>query len=83
MTIDQLRKAIHPGTFNPFTIHLADGTKMRVDHPEWVYVAPRAERTFVLADKDGSYSVIDLLLVTRLEFSTAASERRGRARRSA
>ena len=68
MTIQQLKKALAPNTFQPFTIRLTDGQAFRVTYPEWVYIAPSAERTFVMADKDGTYSVVDLLLVTTLEF---------------
>lgn len=78
MTIEQLRKAINPGAFRAFTIRLADGQAFHVDHPEWVYVAPKAERTFVVADKVGTYSVLDPLLVTTLEFSKTGKPRQSR-----
>ena len=78
MTIEQLRKAINPGTFRAFTIRLADGQAFHVDHPEWVYIAPKAERTFVVADKDGTYAVLDLLLVTTLEFGKNGKPREHR-----
>lgn len=68
MTIEQLRKAIQPNTFQPFTIRLTDGQAFHVTHPEWIWIPPKAERTFIMADKDGSSSIIDLLLVTSLEF---------------
>lgn len=78
MTIEQLRKAIRPQTFQPFSIHLADGQVFAIAHPEWVYIAPTAERTFVVADKDGTYSVLDLLLVTTLEFGSNGHGKHGR-----
>lgn len=78
MTIEQLRKAISPANFQPFTIRLADGQAFHVDHPEWVLIAPKAERTFVVADKDGTYSVLDLLLVTTLEFGKNGKSREPR-----
>jgi hypothetical protein len=81
MTIEQLRKALQPNTFTPFTIRLTDGQAFEIKHPEWVLIAPRAERTFVVADRDGTYSVIDLLLVTTLEFGKNGKS--GGGRRSA
>ncbi len=68
MTIEQLKKTIQPNTFGPFTIRLTDGQAFHIKHPEWVLIAPKAERTFVVAEPDGTYSVLDLLLVTTLEF---------------
>lgn len=78
MTIQQLKKALAPNTFKPFTIRLTDGQAFHVKHPEWVYIAPTAERTFIMADEDGSYFVIDLLLVTTLDFGKNGHKPRGR-----
>jgi hypothetical protein len=79
MTIEQLKKALVPGTFKPFSIRLTDGQSFHISHPEWIYIAPKAERTLVVADKDGTYSVIDLLLVTTLEFGKNGKNGRGKA----
>jgi hypothetical protein len=77
MTIEQLRKAVNDRPFRPFTIVLGDGTRYRVTSPEMIAMAPKAERTFIVSYGDEQYSVVDLLLVTALEFGG------GRSRRSA
>lgn len=69
MTIEQLRTAHQAQPFRPFTIHLADGQSVRVPHREFLSHSPNG-RTIIVFDSDDSYSVIDLLLVTRLEIST-------------
>jgi len=75
VTIDQLRKALQARPFNPFVICLADGQRVRVRSSEFVRAPPGPFRTFVVADPDGTFRVLDLLRVTSLEF------RDGRARR--
>jgi hypothetical protein len=40
MTTDQIRSAIAARPFQPFTLHLADGEKITVPHPEYVSLSP-------------------------------------------
>jgi hypothetical protein len=51
MTIEQLRKAVKSERFQPFTISLADGRRLRVPHPEFIWIPPEASRTFHAAGK--------------------------------
>lgn len=68
MTIDQLRKAVKAEPFKPFTISLTDGRHFHVRHPEMIAVLPEATRTFVVAGTGEDYSIVDLLLVTSIDF---------------
>jgi len=72
MTIDRLRKAARTEPFRPFTVRTADGRAYRIRHPEFLLVSPKAERTFVVYDESSDdpeeYVVLDLPLVTALEF---------------
>lgn len=81
MTTEQLRQ-FHEARpfrpFRPFRIHLADGKKLTVRHPELMLRPPNA-RTFVVWTGD-AFSVIDLLLVTRLEAMSAARNGSRRSR---
>jgi hypothetical protein len=70
MTIEQLRNAHRGQPFRPFTIHLADGRKLSVPHPDFLSHSPSG-RTIIVHHADDSYSVIDLLLVTELEIHSA------------
>lgn len=77
MTIAQLRDAYQAEPFRPFEICLADGQRIRVPSTEFLLVPPKASRTFVVARDPEHYQVIDLLLVTTLDFGNG----RGRPRR--
>jgi hypothetical protein len=69
MTIEQMRTAYDAQPFIPFNIRLADGRAIRVHHREFVLLAPSG-RTMIVQQPDDSWNVIDLLLVTDLEFDT-------------
>ena len=74
MTLEQLRKAYRTQPFKPFTICLTDGRQIPVVHPEYLSVSPGATRTFIVWGRGEDYDVIDLLLVTALQFKTAHSQ---------
>lgn len=67
MTTEQLANAYQTKPFRPFTIHLADGRSLPVSSQEFI-MAPQSSRTFVVYQPDGCFHIIDLLLVTGLEF---------------
>ncbi len=67
MTIEQLTKSYEATPFIPFIIHLADGRQLPVNSREFI-MAPKSSRTFVVYLPDGCFHLIDLLLVTDLEF---------------
>lgn len=66
MTIQEVRELLHKSPFQPFVIHLADGSHFHVEHPDFVALSP-VGRTFIVYDLDGHHHVIDAYLVTRLE----------------
>ncbi len=72
MTIEQLRKAAKAEPFKAFTVSLADGRRFRVPHPEFLWIPPQASRTFFVAVEGDGESVIDLLLVTSIDFGNGA-----------
>lgn len=77
MTIEQLRRMHQAQPFQPFDIHLADGTSVPVNHPEVLAISP-AGRTIGIGLADGTIEVIDLLRVTNLKPRANGSTRRGR-----
>lgn len=81
MTIERLREAVSRRPFRPFWISLADGRRFLVRSPEFLWIPPRAERTFGISGTGGDedYSILDLLLVTSLDYRRPA--RNGRRRR--
>jgi hypothetical protein len=79
MTIEQMRKAYEAQPFLPFTLHLADGREILVRSREFMTAAPIG-RTIGVHQPEGRRNVIDLLLVTDLEFES--NTRRGASERS-
>ena len=78
MTIDKLREVARAAPFRPFTISLADGRRLFVPHPKFVWIPPKASRTFYVAGKDEAESIVDLLLVTSIDFGNGADSQRKR-----
>lgn len=79
MTFEQLKKAATAQPFRPFAVVLADGRSLAVPRPDWILVPSEAQRTFVVFEGDDqTFSIIDLLLVTSLDFSNGRATRRRR-----
>jgi hypothetical protein len=70
MTIEQVRTAATAKPFRPFLLQLADGREIPVQHPEFMPAVPSG-RTIVVCQPDDTVNIIDLLLVTDLEFKPA------------
>jgi hypothetical protein len=66
VTTDQLLRVHRPRPFQPFSLRLADGQRLRVQHPEMLAYSPKA-RTAVVYRSDGSFEIVDLLLLTGLD----------------
>ena len=64
MSTEQLNKLKDARPFRPFTIHLADGDTVEVRHPD--FLAYAGGRTALIGFEDGDFSIVDLLLITRL-----------------
>jgi hypothetical protein len=75
MTIEQLRNLHQARPFQAFTIHLADGRHLTVQHQEFLLPSPSG-RTVILFQPDDSFNVIDLLLVTDLEVKSKPRNRK-------
>ncbi len=79
MTINQLRNAYDAQPFQPFVLHLADGREIPVRHREFIISAPSG-RTVIVYQRDDSFNIIDLLLVTDLEFKAVGNGHKRRKR---
>lgn len=77
MTIDQLKSAYEAAPFRPFVIHLADGREVPVMHREFIMTVPSG-RTVIVVQPDDSMNIIDLLLITDLEFGPRNGSRKRR-----
>jgi hypothetical protein len=72
--LDALHKA---QPFQPFTIHLADGTKHHVSHPELLWRTQGGRTVFINLGGE-TVVIIDLLLVTKLTHGNGVRRRRRR-----
>jgi hypothetical protein len=70
MKADEIRKMLHNEPFKRFAVVVADGGRIPVFHEDFVAVAPTG-REMIVYQPDGSYNVVDILLVTRLEVEAA------------
>jgi hypothetical protein len=70
MTGEQLKKVYERTPFQPIELLLADGRVLKVPHRDFLYVPPKAERTFVVSDEDGVMETVDLLLVASIRPTT-------------
>jgi hypothetical protein len=64
MNLDQLRKRVSNG-FQPFTLHLSDGRKFAVRHPEFIAVGRNI--VVVIGDDDIANVIDPLHIVSRAE----------------
>lgn len=74
MTIEQLRAVHQARPFHPFTLHFADGDQIDVPHSEFLSHSPTG-RTVIVYGAGEAFSIIDLLLVTRIEVHKTNSAR--------
>ena len=79
VTVEQIRTAYSAEPFHPFSLHLADGREIQVPHRDFLYLFPSG-RTILVSQPDESWNVIDLLLVTDLEFKPLRNGGRKRSR---
>jgi hypothetical protein len=69
VTTEQIRKALEAQPFLPFVLHLADGREVPLRSREFV-TGGSGGRTLTVHQPRGRRNVIDLLLVTDLEFES-------------
>ena len=72
MTIEQVRRFHQVRPFQPFILHLADGRSIPVIHNEFLAILPPG-RIVVATQLDGSFEVIDLLLVASIAVAAPAT----------
>jgi len=77
MQMKELQKVYRAQPFEPFVIHIADGRKVRVDHPDFMALSP-AGRSAVVYDKSGGFEIIDLLLIASLKIGNGKTRSRSR-----
>lgn len=72
MTIQQLRAVLKAVPFRPFNLHMADGRSFPIPHPDFLIMSPTGRMGFAFGNDD-ECSILDLLLMTEIEFSKGAA----------
>jgi hypothetical protein len=75
MTIEAIKTMYNAEPFQAFVIHLADGRQIPVHHREFIMTAPSG-RTLFVCQPDDTLNIIDLLLVTDLEWKPTNGTRK-------
>lgn len=73
MSKDSLRSLLQAVPFQPFTIHLPGERRIAVIHPDYVFITPNG-REAIVYQKDNTFNMVDLRLVTDLSGKTAVSQ---------
>lgn len=81
MTRDEVQQALAATPFVPFALRMPDGRALAVPHPEFISIAPQS-RIVCVWDRRGAGQMVDLMLVSDLEFTRRGPVRR-RPRRTA
>jgi hypothetical protein len=68
MSIDEFRATLHQSPFRPFTIRMVDGRTFAVTHRDFVAIS-QSGRTVIVFQRDESYSVLDMRLMSELDVS--------------
>ena len=71
MTVQQLRAAIQASPFRPFTIRMADGRSFDIHHPDFLLLTPGGRTAFACRSEE-EFSIVDVMLMTEIEFGTVA-----------
>jgi hypothetical protein len=77
MTSEQLKTLHEAKPFRPFTIHMADGTSVPVNHPE-LLLRTQGGRTAFVNTEGEMVTIVNLLLVTKLTYQNENGARRRR-----
>jgi len=78
MTAQELRAALRATPFRPFTARMADGRAFEVNHPDFLLLAPSGRTAFAFASLD-EFSILDVMLMTEVEFSRQSARLPGDA----
>ena len=65
MRTEDVRSTIRQAPFVPFEIRLADGTMIRVDHPEYAHL-PAGQRTMTVYQRKGGVRLVDVGLILEI-----------------
>ncbi len=72
MALDELKRSIMAVPFRPFMLNIADGRRIPVIGRDFIITQPEKGRTVVVFHRDGSYDLLDGMLITDVTFEATA-----------
>jgi hypothetical protein len=75
VNLDQLKTRSMQGGFRPFALHLSDGRKFDVPHPEFILLG---KGVVAVLRKDGLIETVDALHIVSVEALSVAGGKRSR-----
>ena len=73
MNVKALRELRWKDPFKPFRLHISDGRNIPVDRAEYMAISPAGRAIFVW-ERDESYHVVDIPMITEFEYSEKVGE---------
>ena len=67
MTSDKIRELVKREPFSPFSIHMNDGRKLDVNHPDFIAIHPEARNTVIVFLPKGRFEFVYLKNVTSIQ----------------
>jgi len=81
MTAEDLKSLARRQPFNPFTIHMNDGSRLKVTQPDNFFMPPAWKFGAIIAFDDGRFSVIALRNVAHVATRGSWPQLRGRRKK--
>lgn len=78
MVVEPIREFLKAVPFHPFELHLTDGRKFRVPHPDFVTVSPKGSTVIVFDENEHPHHISSLLIVS----ANPARNRRSKTKRT-
>ncbi len=75
MNMNDMRQVAGARPFRPFTLHVADGRNVKVEHPEFLAYTPDGE-TIIVLQSGGGFKILDHELITEIEVAPHRSAKR-------
>ena len=76
MKAEEIKKMVHAEPFRPFYLHIADGGKLLITHPDFVAISGTGRVMVGYPDShEDDYQVVDTALVTRIEQAKRSSSK--------
>jgi hypothetical protein len=63
MSPERIRELCELKPFRPFSVHLADGQSIPVNHPEFVFIAPNKQEVIIYGPDD-SFNLVYIFSIT-------------------